>query len=61
MDEVTDRERVLEDGLRSVGKSIDAYLAWLRREDTIAPLGSVFVLLGAIREDVQRALEEAGS
>jgi len=57
---VTDRERILTAALRSVGKSIDAYTARLRRGENIAPLGSVFLLLEAIRKDVQAALDEAG-
>ncbi len=57
---MTDRERILTAALRSVGKSIDAYLARIQRAEPTVPLGSAFLVLDAIREDVRRALDEAG-
>lgn len=53
---MTERERVLVEGLRSVDRSISAYLTHLRLAGHSAPLGSVFLLLDAIQKDVRKAL-----
>jgi len=57
---IPDRERILTDALRDVGRSIDAYLERLQRGEVVAPLGSAFLTLSVIRKDIARALREAG-
>ena len=54
----TDRELILTATLRDVGRSIDAYLARLQGGEAVTPLGSVFLMLSAVREDIDPALPE---